>query len=270
VHHEQDIARMGGLRQHAPVVFWTFLVGAAALSGLPLITSGFYSKDWILWSVYSSPQGGPWLWAGGALGTGLTALYSFRLVFRVFFGERRTEPSWIPGPAITVPLVVLAALSLTVGFLEVPRTLGQVTLFSDYLSHTLPSTPHSTEAGESAEAGHQIAVTVASLSGIAVAAWFFLRRRSAETAAPRPMDGTVAQFWFEGWGFDRLYDALLIRPWQALTREQADRVDLLYEGVADALRGAHHWLTFAQTGKVRWYVASVGIAALLMLGFFTR
>ncbi len=66
VHHEQDIFRMGGLRRPLPLTFWTFLIGAAALSGLPLITSGFYSKDWILWSAWSSPIGGPWLWLGGA------------------------------------------------------------------------------------------------------------------------------------------------------------------------------------------------------------
>lgn len=84
LHHEQDIFKMGGLRRHLPWTFWTFLIGAAAMSGVPLITSGFYSKDWILWSVWSSPLSHQWIWFGAVFGALLTGLYSFRLIFRVF------------------------------------------------------------------------------------------------------------------------------------------------------------------------------------------
>jgi NADH-quinone oxidoreductase subunit L len=267
VHHEQDIFRMGGLRRHSPVVFWTFLAGAAALSGLPLITAGFYSKDWILWSVWSSPQGGSWLWIGGALGAFLTALYSFRLVFRVFFGASRTEARWIPGRAIRIPLLMLALLSLTVGFLEVPATLGGAPLFSDYLSHALPAPRHAPDI--SFEATQQLLVTGASLAGVALAAWLFLARRPVTDAAPRHSAArALAQLWLEGWGFDRFYDRWFVRPWHALTRETTDRFDGLYEGLAGGVRRAHYWLTVAQTGRVRWYAASVAAGALVLLGLF--
>ena len=65
---EHDIFKMGGMRKELPLVFWTFLAGAASLAALPLITAGFYSKDLILWNAYASPAGSPWLWAAGLAG----------------------------------------------------------------------------------------------------------------------------------------------------------------------------------------------------------
>lgn len=269
LYHEQDIFRMGGLRRHAPVTFWTFLVGAAALSGVPLITSGFYSKDWILWSVWASPLGGPWLWAIGALGTLLTGLYSFRLVFLVFFGEMRTVPRWTPGPAIAVPLVVLAVLSLGVGFLELPRTLGDVSLFGPYLSHALPSIDLSPSRGLVTEGMVQTALSAASLTGIGLAAMLFFRRpRWAVAAAETPWMQAVERFWLHGWEFDRFYDRLLIRPWRAATATATDRVDALYSALAEAIRWAHISLSRTQTGMVRWYAATGATGALLLIGFF--
>ena len=161
---------MGGLRRRLPLTFWTFLIGAAAMSGVPFITSGFYSKDWILWSAWSSPLSHRWIWFGALLGTLLTGLYSFRLIFRVFFGEVRTPPSGEPGVAMRVPLVVLAFFAVTVGFLEIPRTLGDLSLFSQYLSHVLPTIETIPGMDESVEAREQIAVTCSALLGIGLAA----------------------------------------------------------------------------------------------------
>jgi NADH-quinone oxidoreductase subunit L len=266
--HQQDIFNMGGLRRHSPVMFWTFLAGAAALSGFPLITSGFYSKDWILWSTWSSPLGGPWLWAGGALGTLLTGLYSFRLVFRVFFGEVRTVPHGAPGAAMTLPLVVLAALSLGVGFLEIPRTLGGVPLFSRYLAHALPASAPAAGADHSLEATMQTAVTAASLLGIGLAALLFLRRSAADSFAESAWGRAVLAFWLGGWGFDRLYDVLIVRPWHGITRHTEDATDRLYGALADVLCRFHSLLIRTQTGRVRWYAATVATGALLLIGFF--
>ena len=102
LHHEHDIFRMGGLRTRLPVAFWSFLIGSAALAALPF-TSGFYSKDLILMAAFQLPQVGPWLWAGGLLGALLTAIYSFRLVFIVFFGEAQIEPDKQPGWRMAYP-----------------------------------------------------------------------------------------------------------------------------------------------------------------------
>jgi len=120
LHHEHNIFKMGGLRSKLPIVFWSFLVGSAALAALPF-TSGFFSKDQILLSAFElhttstlfGPHIGPWLWAGGLLGALLTAIYSFRLVFIVFFGVAQTEPDKQPGWRMAGPLALLCVLSAT-------------------------------------------------------------------------------------------------------------------------------------------------------------
>src|SRR5205814_1532287 len=89
LHHEHNIFKMGGLRRQLPITFWTFLIGAASLAALPLVTAGFYSKDLILAEAWTSPQGSFWLWLGGLVGALLTAIYTFRLVFVTFFGEAK-------------------------------------------------------------------------------------------------------------------------------------------------------------------------------------
>ena len=119
---EHNMLKMGGLRLKLPLVFWTFLIGALSLSALPLVTAGFYSKDLILWDVWSSREGSPWLWAAGLAGALLTSLYSFRMVFLTFFGEAKTGVNGKTGIVMSVPIVILAVLSLTGGFVELPLT----------------------------------------------------------------------------------------------------------------------------------------------------
>ena len=89
---EHDIFKMGGLRTRLPVAFWSFLIGAAALAALPIVTAGFYSKDLIIDRALQSTEGGFWLWIAALAGSLLTGLYAFRAVFVVFFGPARTEP----------------------------------------------------------------------------------------------------------------------------------------------------------------------------------
>ncbi|HMA54071.1 MAG TPA: NADH-quinone oxidoreductase subunit L, partial [Acidobacteriota bacterium] len=94
---EHDIFKMGGMRKELPLVFWTFLAGAASLAALPLVTAGFYSKEWILSAVRSGGGGaGAWLYAAGLAGAFLTVLYTFRVVFAVFFGPEKTPISRRP------------------------------------------------------------------------------------------------------------------------------------------------------------------------------
>jgi NADH-quinone oxidoreductase subunit L len=269
LHHEQNIFRMGGLRRHLPWTFWTFLIGAAAMSGVPLITSGFYSKDWILWSVWSSPLSHRWIWFGALLGAMLTGLYSFRLVFRVFFGEVRTQPTGEPGLAMRVPLVVLAFLALTVGFLEIPHKLGNVTLFSHYLSHALPTMELLPGMDASSEAREQLAVTVSALLGIGLAALLFLpgsnfSGRGADLSTGRLLV-TLLQ---GGWGFDRLYDRVCVRPWFLLTRNPGELLDRGYEWLAIGAESCHGWMSHTQTGHVRWYAATIVVGTLMLLGLF--
>ncbi|WP_397384638.1 NADH-quinone oxidoreductase subunit L [Prosthecobacter sp.] len=110
-HHEQDIWKMGGLRKHMPVTFWTFLIGTLALMGLPWITSGFYSKEGILGAAYDS--GCSILFHSATLTALLTSFYMMRLVIVAFFGKPRTESAH---HATEVPVIMLLPLVLLAVF----------------------------------------------------------------------------------------------------------------------------------------------------------
>jgi len=269
LHHELDMFRMGGLRRHLPLTFWVFLAGAASLAGLPLLTAGFYSKDWILWETFTSPQGGTWLWLGGVLGAFLTALYSFRLLFFVFFGETKTIPQVKPGPVMTVPLAVLAALSILAGFLELPRTLGDQPIFSRFLESAVPVTHSGASYSVTAEAMHQALLALLSLAGIGAAyllyrgmpAWFAGLGRTGFTAF-------LHRWWFKGWGFDGLYERLIVQPFMSTVEaNRTDAVDALYTAVGRLHERAHEALCATQTGLVRWYATALAASAVVFIWF---
>jgi NADH-quinone oxidoreductase subunit L len=259
LHHEQEISRMGGLRRSLPLVFWTFLIGGGSLAALPLVTSGFYSKDAILVAAWNAPHGGHWLWAAGLIGALLTALYTFRLIFRVFFGETRTAPSRAPGRAIAVPLVALAVMATLGGFLETPRTLGGVTLFSRFLTGAFG------RGGE--ETGGELALqaiaTVVSLGGVWLA-WRLFGRPGAGVES-RAL-ARVQRFWLGGWGFDTLYDRAVVRPFEWVARViRGDPIDSLYTGLAMLVAGLHRAIAGTQTGRVRLYAAGLAVGAILAI-----
>jgi NADH-quinone oxidoreductase subunit L len=267
LHHEQDMRRMGGLRTSMPLTFWCFMAGAAALAALPLVTAGFYSKDLILWSVWASDAGGPWLWGAGLVGALLTGLYTFRMVFLTFFGPQSQHvlhslPLAPAGLAMGAPLAILAALALVGGFVEMPATLGGVHLFSEVMGTALPGeTPH----GEPAlELGLQLAAALAALAGVGVA--YMLHRRGPEALAAGVGGAGLRRLWREGWGFDWLYDRLLVRPFLWAARaNSADGFDLLYAGLARLSVATHRALSGTQTGQTRQYAMGIVVGAVLVI-----
>jgi NADH-quinone oxidoreductase subunit L len=265
MHDEHDMFKMGGLRRELPIVFWTFLIGSASLSAVPLVTAGFYSKDLILFDAWSSAAGGPWLWLAGLIGALLTSLYTFRMVFLTFFGVRQREPSGRAGWRMTLPLVVLAALAIVAGFVELPPTLGDRPYFTTFLEPVLPAMA-AVPAGAIAMGRLQLIAAVVSLGGIYIAWALFLRSRAALAALmERPPLRAVHRFWLAGWGFDRLYDHLFVRPivWFAAV-DKHDAVDRIYDGLAWASRAAWRALSETETGRVRWYAAGLTVGALII------
>ena len=265
--HEHDMFRMGGLRKELPLTFWTFLIGSASLAALPLVTAGFYSKDLILWYSLSSEGGSPWLWTAGLAGALLTSLYTFRMVFLVFFGDAGGKVGRKPGMLITASLVVLAALSLVGGFVELPRTLGNLPVFSDFMKTALPSAK-TLHAGLVGEGMQQIIASAVSLVGVFVAYLLFLRTpRAVDKLTGSPVGAAVRRFWFSGWGFDWLYERVFIRPlfWAARTNRD-DFVDLIYGGIAWYSRFFHDALSLTQSGKLRWYVMGITVGAVITIG----
>ena len=134
---ELDMRKMGGLRKRTPVTYWTFLAGCIAIAGVPGF-SGFFSKDEIMWKVFANYGGSLVFWGIGALTAGLTAFYMFRMFFTTFHGECRA-PEEVKhhiheSPAVmTIPLVILAVLSVVGGWVGVPRILGGANRFEQWL-----------------------------------------------------------------------------------------------------------------------------------------
>ncbi|HWR51790.1 MAG TPA: NADH-quinone oxidoreductase subunit L [Bryobacteraceae bacterium] len=255
LHHEHDIFRMGGLRKALPVAFWTFLAGGAALAGLPLVTAGAYSKDLILWDVFSSPIGGPGLWVAGIAGVVLTSLYTFRLIFLVFFGTQKTDVSRRPGFAMQAPVWILAVLSIVAGFVQRP--------FIGFADTVLPRTPEGPH-GAFTEATSSLFAALAFAAGLLLA-WMFYRRKPvrAEAAA---FGNPVQRFWLAGWGFDWLYDRLFVRPVIWLARiNKGDVVDTFYDGLAWMSQLAYRGLSLTQTGNLRWYAAGLAVGSVLFV-----
>ena len=257
---EQDLRRMGGLRKLLPVTYWTFLVGALAIAGVPLL-SGFFSKDELLYRAYSS---GHWyLWFFASLASFLTACYMFRLVFLAFHGERAPQPAGA-GPAhdqaaashggaighlhdaprpMVIALVVLAVGAVLAGYVGVPGVLGGENRIERFLepSFVAPMAGGADEAagaaldtaaaGSPAEAGDtalegrlMLASTLAAFAGIGLAWLFFLRRRDLAEAMARRFSG-LHRLLLRKYYVDEIYDAALVQPIRIVS-EQA-----LWKGV---------------------------------------
>ncbi|MGE5741316.1 MAG: NADH-quinone oxidoreductase subunit L [Candidatus Aminicenantes bacterium RBG_16_66_30] len=264
---EHDIFKMGGMRKELPLVFWTFLAGAASLAALPLVTAGFYSKEWILSAVRSGGGGaGAWLYAAGLAGAFLTVLYTFRVVFAVFFGPAKTPISRRPGLVMKLPLVVLAFFSLTAGFLETPRVLGNLPLFSNFLQPVLTGRgPMPKSASE--DGLLVLASSVVVLAGLVLAYALIVKRAGIRwlEAGAGPVR-QIRRFLFAGFGFDRLYDRVFVRPLAWLSRvNRNDVVDLPFRGLAVAVESANGVLARTQTGRLRRYMAAVVLGAVIVL-----
>ncbi len=249
LHHEHDIFKMGGLRKRLPVVFWSFLIGSAALAALPF-TSGFFSKDQILLSAYEIHKVGPWLWAGGLLGAIVTAIYSFRLVFVVFFGEAQTEPDKQAGWRMAGPLTILCVFSIIGGWFALPLD----TVFPT-------SDPH--------HANHLVEIISIGVPIVGVViAWLVYFKRSLPVAGFTDSSGGAAmrQFWHHGWGIDTLYDALLVNPFKNVSAMmKSEWVDHIYHGLVAICVGFHQAFSKLQSGRLRWYATSMAFGLIVLL-----
>ncbi len=264
LHHEHDMFKMGGLKNKLPVIYWTFLIGAGSLAALPFVTAGFYSKDQILWLAWAGEKGNILFFLAALIGAFITSIYTFRMVFITFFGEPKTSVGHPTGKSITIPLVILAFLSLAGGFIELPHTLGHLELFSDFLSPVLPRVEVRPGA-ESAEWIMQAVAAVISVGGVYVAYYFYLKR----PGLPDKLKSSIAdlhQLWFSGWGFDALYDTLFVRPFVFIaTINKNDVIDKMYEGIVTAANFFHRVFSYTQSGLMRWYVMGIVVGAILIL-----
>jgi len=265
LHHEHSIFRMGGLKNKMPVVFYTFLAGAAALAALPLVSAGFYSKDQILWYAWSATNSNPLLWTMALAGAFITALYSTRLILVVFWGDMKTPVNEYPTKAITVPLITLAVLSVTAGFIEWPHNLVHLTLFSDLIQKVLPAVV--LKESLPTEAVFQLIAVAVTLLGVYTGYVLYYRNRAIIEQWKRSAGiMAIRNFLFRGWGFDQLYDAVLVKPFLFITRiNKMDVFDRLYNGIAQVSLTFNRLLSVSQNGSLRWYIVGVLIGILFII-----
>jgi len=254
MHHEQNIFRMGALWNKTRISFASFLIGGLALTAFPF-TSGFYSKDEILIGALELEGVGIWLWLGGVVGAFFTGLYTFRLIFIVFFGANRGHhcEGEYGGWNMALPLILLMGLSLAGGFISIPVE----TVFS----HGEPHEEHHVST-----LMHAIMIVVP-LLGIGVSYLFYGART---LSVDRLMASTFAQgvyrFWQSGWGFDKLYDALFVKPFLWLSAiNRADFVDSIYSGLAAAIQAGNKLMARTQTGLLSWYALTIVAGAVILI-----
>jgi NADH-quinone oxidoreductase subunit L len=266
LHEEHDLFKMGGLRKLMPTVFITFLIGSASLSALPLITAGFYSKDQILWYSFSAGNGNLWLWIAAIAGAFITSLYTFRMVFLAFYGEAQTLPTRKPGRLMTVPLVILAVLSLAGGFVEFSQPFGHLHLFSGLLNKTLPVVVLIKDVDW--EPLFQVISGIISLSGIYLAYLLYLKKIPLGKIL---YNEQIANFFYKGWGFDRLYDTLFVKPYVWMAEiNKSDFMDYFNQSLAWITLFFNRSLSLTQNGRLRFYIMALSIGIAVILTYMMR
>jgi len=264
-HHEQNMLKMGGLRKQLPTAFFAFLVGSLSLAAVPLISSGFYSKDLILWEVWNAGEAGKSLYKWGLLGALITALYTTRMMMLVFFGKSHGHRTAQPGHFMRVPLIILAVLATTAGFIELPHTLGHLTLFSDFLGTAVPAqhaiTDHSMELTLQLAAGLIVAIGVT----VGVILYGPLRKTTLAFGAStvgRPLHAFLAS----GAGFDAVYGLLVAGPYRAIAAiNRADAFNSIYGVFVRLALAGNRSLADTQNGQVRWYVMCLALGAVVTI-----
>ncbi len=275
LHHEQDIRRMGGLRPVLPITYAMMVIGTLSLTGFPL-TAGFFSKDAIIEAAYAGHNAFAayafWL---TLIAAGLTAFYSWRLVFVAFHGRSRAdhhvlEHAHESPPVMTVPLGVLALGAIVAGFAAKGIFAGEG--MEQFFRESIFS-----------KDGHRIieemhhgpfwvtwAPTLMMVVGFAVAYWFYIH----DPAIPRELarrNDILYRFLLNKWYFDEIYDFLLVRPvkWLGYTlwkRGDGWLIDGFGpDGVAARVLDVTKNVIRLQTGYLYHYafVMLVGVAALV-------
>ena len=266
LHHEQDMQRMGGLKDKLPVTYWTFVVGSLALAGFPL-TSGFFSKDDLLISAWSAGSLGQFLTILGLVTALMTAFYSFRLVFVTFWGPSRVDPHHAghiheSPKTMTLPLIILAVLSIVTGYLGIPEFLGPM-----FETHS---------GGAAHEGGVGISIMVVAtamgLIGIAGAYYVYVLNPTLPDRFARQWQ-SLYRGSLNKWYVDEAYDRTIVRPTLFAATELWKRVDVnvvdgAVNGVARAIAWGGWLLRLLQSGQAQHYALGMALGAVVLVTMF--
>ena len=287
---EQDMRKMGGLKKDLPITYWTFVIGAIAIAGVPPF-AGFFSKDEILYRTFAS--GHTVLWGVGLLTALLTAAYMFRLVLMTFHGTSHAAAHTAgddhahehhghddhshlhdaPLP-MAIALVVLAIGSVVAGWVGIGGR------FEHFLEPSFG--PALSESGAGLQAGLaegstettlMIVSVIVALAGIGLAWYFFLKNRPAADTMEASFSG-VHRVLENKYYLDEIYDAAIVQPILIVSEDglwkgvDVGVIDRTVNGVGQTVGGTSEVLRLLQTGSVRTYAASVFLGVVLVLGYY--
>ncbi len=265
---EQDIRKMGGLRTKMPVTYFTFLAATLAISGIPPF-SGFFSKDLILSKAFEQNMVWYVLALGGAL---LTCFYMFRLLYLVFFGEQRlaeAHPHESP-KVMTVPLMILAILSVFGGFLNIPSLFGGHSGFGSYLQRAVSEQAHE-EMSHSTEIGLILLSVVLLALVIGLAYRVFVRKATvpAEEGVPMPF---FARLVYNKFYIDEIYATVFEKPFGYLSDFFFGKVEnavlnSVVDGVGEATSRLGALTRKLQRGNISFYLFAMVAGILLFIVF---
>jgi NADH-quinone oxidoreductase subunit L len=293
---ELDMRKMGALRKKIPYTFWTFFIATLAIAGIPGL-SGFFSKDEILWQAFSSSNGHFLLWLVAAVAAGMTAFYMFRALFMTFFGESRVDEHVAhhihESPKImTVPLMILAVLSIIGGYIGIPHVLGGANHIHDFLAPVLgggaePAKAHAgitllsqawASGGESG--GHSASLeifmmavsVVIALIGIGIAYIFYVKNPALPKLLAEKQKG-LYKLVFNKYYVDELYEILFINSLKQLGIGLWRGFDeFVIDGTVNGIAYLIGWISGVmrrmQTGLVQNYAFSMIIGGVILVGYY--
>ena len=279
---EQDMMKMGGLRKKIPITYWTMFIATLAIAGIPGF-AGFFSKDAILEAAKDGAHANLILWMLGVVGAGLTSFYMFRLVFLTFFGKPRYDEHKVhvhESPKnMTVPLMVLAFLSIFGGWFAAPKLVGGIDYFDRFLAPVFSASAPASDAmnAASTEAASSPAMdllhaltgwpVVVGILGLLVAWWFYIKRPDI----PKKMAQSTHALYLlllNKYYVDGIYAALIVRPllwistnvfWHVVDEGAIDGV---VNGTATVARESGSQARKLQSGNTRSYAAWVILGAV--------
>lgn len=276
MHHEQDIRKMGGLRKYIPVTYITFFIGVLAISGIPPF-AGFFSKDEILANAFKQS---PIAWGVAVLASLLTAFYMFRLLFLTFFGKTRASEDTIhhiheSPKSMTIPLIVLAILSVAGGFMGVPELLSGSNWIDGFLapvfaqSHSLSVAEHHlSHTTEFALMGIIIAFTVVMI-GMAYNRYISKAHVPATEGSELT---TLHKTIYHKYYVDEIYDAVVVKPLYWLSNLfdiviEKSGIDRIVNLISESLNDWSNIFRRLQNGHVGYYIFVMVVGVILIIAF---
>ena len=265
---EQDMWHMGGLWKKIKITFWCMLFATIAIAGFPPFAA-FFSKDAILFAAYNSESGGKALYTVGLLAAVLTSFYMFRLIWLTFFGEKRYDEHHVhvhESPLnMTIPLMILAFLSLTGGWVAAPALWGGKDYFAEFLSPVFGAGEAAGgEASASLEHILSLVAVIAATAGLLVA-WQMYKKNVQQGKS----EG-LHKLLYNKYYVDEIYQAAMVSPLVWLSRNvlwkvvDAGVIDGTVNGVAHGAEAVGDTLRHTQSGNTRSYAVWVIVGALLI------